>query len=69
VPILGLASSGNGSLAAAHRRAAQVAVERIVGSELMLFDLAAPTLAGRRTSSSSRRASITSRCATPRSPR
>jgi len=46
VPVLGLASSGSGSLAALIAEAAQVAVERIVGSELMLFDLAAPTLGG-----------------------
>jgi aspartyl aminopeptidase len=45
-PILGLASSSPGPLAALVAEAAQVAVDRIVGSELMLFDLTAPTLGG-----------------------
>ena len=45
-PVLGLAASGSGSLAALVAEAAAVAVERVVGSELMLFDLAPPTLGG-----------------------
>lgn len=45
-PILGLAGSSPGPLAALVADAAQVAVDRIVASELMLFDLTAPTLGG-----------------------
>jgi len=45
-PVLGLASSSPASLTALVAEAAQVPAERIVGSELMLFDLAAPTLGG-----------------------
>lgn len=45
-PVLGLVSSGGGSLGALVAEAAGVAVERVVGSELMLFDLAAPTRGG-----------------------
>jgi len=45
-PILGLASSGSGSLTMLVADAARVAVDRIVGSELMLFDLTPPTLGG-----------------------
>jgi len=45
-PVLGLTTSGAGSIATLVAEAAQVAVDRIVGTELMLFDLAAPTLGG-----------------------
>jgi aspartyl aminopeptidase len=45
-PVLGLASAGRRTLAQLVAEAAQVEVERIVGSELMLFDLAPPTLGG-----------------------
>ncbi|HVK77192.1 MAG TPA: M18 family aminopeptidase [Kofleriaceae bacterium] len=44
-PVLGLAG-GAGGLAALVTDAAQVAADRVVGSELMLFDLAAPTRGG-----------------------
>jgi len=68
-PVLGLAGGGAGSLGKLVAEAAGVAVERIVGHELMLFDLVPPCSAGRRTSSCSRPGSTTSRCATPRSRR
>ncbi len=45
-PVLGLATSGSGSVAALVADAAQIAADRIVGSELMLFDLSPPTLGG-----------------------
>lgn len=45
-PVLGLAGSGAGSLAALVAEAAQVAVERVVGHELMLFDLTPPAVGG-----------------------
>jgi aspartyl aminopeptidase len=45
-PIFGLASSGPGPLAALVADAAGVAADQIVGTELMLFDLSAPTLGG-----------------------
>jgi len=44
-PLLGLTSSG-GSLAAMVAEAARVEADRIVGTELMLFDLSPPTLGG-----------------------
>ncbi len=45
-PVLGLVTSGSGSLTSLVAEAAGVAVERVISSELMLFDLAAPTLGG-----------------------
>jgi len=44
-PVLGLATSG-GSLAALLAESAGVDAQAIIGSELMLFDLAAPTIGG-----------------------
>jgi aspartyl aminopeptidase len=44
-PVLGLAASG-GSLGKLVAEAAGVAADRVVGSELMLFDVAPPTLGG-----------------------
>ncbi len=44
-PVLGLATGG-ASLAKLIAEAAGVAADRVVGSELMLFDIAAPTLGG-----------------------
>ena len=46
-PVLGLAAGGGaGGLAGLIADAAQVPADRVVGHELMLFDLAAPTLGG-----------------------
>jgi aspartyl aminopeptidase len=45
-PVLGLAASGAGSIARLVAEAAQVAAESVVAHELMLFDLAPPTVGG-----------------------
>ena len=45
-PVLGLAGGGAAALGKLIAEAAQVAADRVVGHELMLFDLAAPCLGG-----------------------
>jgi aspartyl aminopeptidase len=45
-PVLGLASSGAGSIAKLVGESAQVAAEHVIGHELMLFDLTPPAVGG-----------------------
>lgn len=45
-PVLGLAGGGAAALGKLVAEAAQIAADRVVGHELMLFDLAAPCLGG-----------------------